>query len=91
MNDETLLLIMRLFIDGKLPNKKCGKICARFRSDVLLMTQENVALELDYSQENISAFENGRNNNFLILEWYVKKGLLEYCSIDCLLECENDG
>lgn len=62
--------------------KVCGKLCREFRQDVLKMTQEDVAKELDYSQENISAFENDRNSNSIIFMWYVKKGLLNYYSID---------
>lgn len=86
MNDEQLLEIMRRYIEGDIPNKRCGRICAKFRTEVLLMTQEKVAKILDYSQENISAFENGRNNSFTILEFYLDSGLLEYCSINDLLE-----
>lgn len=64
------------------PNKTCGELCARFRKEILNITQEDVAKELDYSQENISAFENGRNANSLIFLWYVRKGLLNYYSVD---------
>lgn len=64
------------------PNKICGEYCAKFRKDVLGITQEQLAKELDYSQENISAFENGRNANNVIFLWYVKKGLLNYYSLD---------
>ena len=64
------------------PNKICGELCAKFRKDVLKVTQEDVAKELDYSQENISAFENGRNANSLIFLWYVRNGLLSYYSVD---------
>ena len=38
------------------------------------ITQKAVAYELGYSVENISAFENGRNNNAEILNYYVSKG-----------------
>ena len=38
------------------------------------VTQKAVAYELGYSVENISAFENGRNNNAEILNYYVNKG-----------------
>lgn len=40
--------------------------------------QSQVARELGYSLENISAFENGRNNNAEILLYYIKKGWIEY-------------
>ena len=62
--------------------KNFGELCAEFRKDILHITQEQVAEELDYSQENISAFENGRNANANILFWYLKKGLLNHYSID---------
>lgn len=64
------------------PNKLCGECCAKFRKDVLGITQEQVAKELDYSQENISAFENGRNANNAIFLWYVQKGLFNHYSLD---------
>ena len=67
-----------MYNDGK----NFGELCATFRKDVLHITQEQVAEELDYSQENISAFENGRNANANILFWYLKKGLLSHYSID---------
>lgn len=37
-------------------------------------TQKQIADDLGYSVENISAFECGRNNNYKILLWYVKHG-----------------
>ena len=40
--------------------------------------QSQVAKELGYSLENISAFENGRNNNAEILLYYIKKGWIDY-------------
>lgn len=64
------------------PNKICGEYCAKFRKDILGLTQEQVAKELDYSQENISAFENGRNANNNIFLWYVRKGLFNHYSLD---------
>lgn len=36
--------------------------------------QIDVANELGYSLENISKFENGKNNNLKIYLWYVEKG-----------------
>ena len=64
--------------------KVCGDMCRKFRQDVLNITQEQVAKELDYSQENISAFENGRNSNNIIFMWYVRNGILDYFSLDDL-------
>ena len=63
-------------------NKICGEVCATFRREILNMTQKDVAEDLSYSQENISAFENGRNANNAIFLWYVHKGLLKHFSID---------
>lgn len=46
------------------------------------MTQQQVADALNYSQENISSFENGRNSNNRIFLWYIKQGLFEFWAID---------
>lgn len=62
--------------------KVCGDMCRKFRQDVLKITQEDVAKELGYSQENISAFENNRNSNNIIFMWYVKNGILKHYSLD---------
>lgn len=48
-----------------------GKLCARCRRN-RGKTQVQVAMEVDYSPENISAFENGRTNNMFLLLWYMK-------------------
>ena len=52
--------------------KKLGKNCAFIRKR-LGYTQKQVADELGYSVENISAFENGRNDNGRIYDWYIQK------------------
>ena len=57
-------------------------VCRTYRQNVLKVTQEQVANDLEYSQENISAFENGRNCNSTIFMWYVKNGILNYYSLD---------
>ena len=62
--------------------KICGELCRKFRQEQLNVTQVEVAKELDYTQENISAFENGRNSNSIIFMWYVRHGILEHYSID---------
>ena len=62
--------------------KVCGDLCRRYRQEVLKITQKEAAEELEYTQENISAFENGRNSNNIIFMWYVRKGILNYYSID---------
>lgn len=51
------------------------KLCKNYRMTELKMTQADVANELGYTRTNISEFENGRNRNFAIFLWYIKKGL----------------
>lgn len=38
-------------------------------------TQVGASKEIGCSVENVSGFENGRNDNMLILLWYVSKGM----------------
>lgn len=54
-----------------------GKACQCYRKKIG-KTQREVAEDTHYSVENISAFENGRTNNFRILLWYVAHGLNVY-------------
>lgn len=54
-----------------------GKACQRYRKNIG-KTQREAANDTHYSVENISAFENGRTNNFRILLWYVAQGLNVY-------------
>lgn len=51
-----------------------GKSCQKFRISQGLL-QSEVAEDIGYTIENISAFENGRNDNVRIFLWYVSKGL----------------
>ncbi len=51
-----------------------GRICQKYR-ERLGYFQHDVAEEISCSKENVSAFECGRNNNALILYWYIKNGL----------------
>lgn len=51
-----------------------GKTCQNFRRGKGL-TQSEVAEDMGYTVENISAFENGRNDNLRIFLWYVDRGL----------------
>lgn len=37
--------------------------------------QSDVARDTGYSSENVSSFENGRNDNARILLWYLEHGL----------------
>ena len=52
-----------------------GARCRRFRRNVLKIELRDVANTVGYSRENISAFESGRNDNSLILLWYLSQGL----------------
>ena len=61
----------------KYNNKYIGNICRAFRNYCGYF-QSEVAEELCCSRENISSFENGRNNNAIILMWYVEHGLKEF-------------
>lgn len=51
-----------------------GDVCRDFRKE-LGYFQIDVARDTNYSLENVSAFENGRNDNSRILLWYIAHGL----------------
>ena len=67
---------------ANLDYKVSGEMCRKYRQEVLNATQEDVAQDLGYTQENISAFENGRNSNNIIFMWYLKQGILDYYSFE---------
>lgn len=52
-----------------------GKACKSYRRS-LGYTQIDVANETGYTQQNISRFEKGTNDNSLILMWYVRHGMV---------------
>lgn len=52
-----------------------GQQCRTLRKK-LGLKQSDVAVEIGCSKENISAFECGRNNNALILAWYIAHGFV---------------
>lgn len=54
--------------------KEMGAKCKEFRISAGML-QIDVANETGYSLENISAFENGRNDNSRILLWYLAYGM----------------
>lgn len=60
--------------------KHIGKMCADARRKNGL-TQLQVAYEIGYTSENISAFECGRNDNLRIFLWYLINCVTEinYC------------
>lgn len=51
-----------------------GEMCKQFRREHGYL-QKDVAIDTGYSFENVSAFENGRNDNGRIFLWYLLKGL----------------
>lgn len=63
-----------------------GARCKAYRMS-LGYYQADVAKFLDYSKENISAFENGRNDNLRILLWYILHGM----TTDQILGREKNG
>lgn len=56
--------------------KELGLICQEYRK-MLGYDQRIVADYIGCTPANISAFENGRNNNALIFAWYVRQGLYD--------------
>lgn len=65
--------------------KTCGKLCGKYRREILKMTQLEVGESIGYSKENIASFEQGRNDNNIIFMWYVQHGILEQYSIEQLI------
>lgn len=58
-----------------------GHRCRLYRKRILKTELKTIALDLGYSVENISAFEHGRNDNSIILLWYLIHGM----SLDMLM------
>ena len=56
--------------------KDIGKRCKKFRIEKLQVKQEYVAKQLNMSQQSISNFENGKNDNMHILAWYIEWGFV---------------
>lgn len=54
--------------------KDLGLRCKQFRVS-RGYRQHNVAEDSGYTIENISSFECGRNNNAIILLWYIAHGM----------------
>ena len=61
-----------------------GGICKAYRISNRIK-QSEVAESVGCSIENVSSFENGRNNNCRIFLWYLAHGL-DYKTIDRLAE-----
>lgn len=53
-----------------------GEYCRMTRKNKGL-TQDDVAQDTGFTQQNISAFERGENNNAMLLLWYIKYGLMD--------------
>lgn len=51
--------------------KQIGRVCAKVRR-AKGYTQLQVAFDVGYAPENVSAFECGRNDNLRIFLWYLK-------------------
>lgn len=54
--------------------KILGSNCKKWRTEHGYY-QLDVAHDTGYSLENVSAFENGRNDNCRFLSWYLIKGM----------------
>lgn len=54
--------------------KQVGLMCKTYRR-AIGFRQVDVAADTGYSVENISSFERGRNDNLVILLWYLSKGM----------------
>lgn len=50
-----------------------GNLCKRWRI-LNNIPVSAVAMDLDYSIQNINKFERGENNNMTILLWYISHG-----------------
>ena len=51
-----------------------GKRCKEFRYEIGY-TQSDVAIETGYNDKTVAGFEQGRNNNAILLAWYISKGM----------------
>lgn len=54
--------------------REMGQRCKQYRIEHGYY-QTDVASDMGYSVENISSFENGRNDNARILLWYMAHGM----------------
>lgn len=50
-----------------------GNLCKRWRI-LNNIPVSAIAMDLDYSIQNIRKFESGENNNMTILLWYIEHG-----------------
>lgn len=54
--------------------REIGRRCKAYRIEQGYL-QRDVARDTGYSSENVSSFENGRNDNSRILLWYFAHGM----------------
>lgn len=54
--------------------KEIGKACREWRMLHSPYTLNDISKATGYSNQNISAFEHGRNNSAVLLLWYVANG-----------------
>ena len=52
--------------------KDVGRFCGKVRRKHGV-TQVHVAMSVNYSPENVSAFEKGHNNNAMLLAYYLDR------------------
>ena len=70
--------------------RKLGRECKKARQDKGY-TQLHVAFEVNYTPENVSAFECGRNDNLRIFLWYIQNCFTEESLLDCIRRVNNDN
>ena len=70
-----ILLYGGAIMDKKNTMFRVGLNCQTFRRNKTNYSQPMVAKELGFSVENISSFENSRNDNYYILIWYLQHGM----------------
>jgi hypothetical protein len=70
-----ILLYGGAIMDKKNAMFHVGLNCQTFRRNRTNYSQPMVAKELGFSVENISSFENSRNDNYYILLWYIQHGM----------------
>ena len=79
-----LLFHVKHFEGSKTMNtESIGARCKAWRESKGV-TQAEIAAEIGCTRQNIFYFEHGRNNNYLILLWYLSHGMpLKYiCSVE---------
>lgn len=68
--------------------KKIGQICAKVRREKGY-TQLKASFDVGYAPENISSFENGRNDNMRIFLWYLENCVTEHNIVEFINEIKE--